>query len=187
MPEKPRWNTAAVVERAGQLADRLGLDAVNLSRLADDLGVRPPSLFNHLHGIDDLLRLVALSAFGSLVERLVAASSGGTEPLSRYLALMTAYRAFVLEHPGRYQALARVPAATIHSDPEFLALEVRLLDHSTALAAALGWPPTDQVHAARLWRAFGHGFAELESRGGFGLPADVDHSFHRGALLLARP
>jgi len=43
----------AVVAAAGALADERGLDGVTLSELAGRLGVRPPSLYAHVGGLED--------------------------------------------------------------------------------------------------------------------------------------
>lgn len=42
-----------VIEKAAQLANRMGLEAVTLKLLADSLHVQPPSLYNHIKGLDD--------------------------------------------------------------------------------------------------------------------------------------
>ena len=46
----PRAGLSAerVVERAAQIVDEHGLEALSLSRLAADLGVAPPSLYKHV-------------------------------------------------------------------------------------------------------------------------------------------
>ena len=47
---------ARVVAAAGDIADAEGLEAVTLARVAQQLGVRSPSLYNHVAGRDGLLR-----------------------------------------------------------------------------------------------------------------------------------
>jgi hypothetical protein len=37
----------------------------------------------------------------------------------------------------------------------------------------------DAIHAVRALRSLVHGFATLEVSGGFGIPLDLDESFHR--------
>ena len=45
-----------IVTEAALLADRDGLGALTLADLAAHLGVRSPSLYNHLDGLPDLAR-----------------------------------------------------------------------------------------------------------------------------------
>lgn len=47
-----------IVEAAIRLADREGLDAVSMRKLADELETSPMSLYRHVHGRDDLLELM---------------------------------------------------------------------------------------------------------------------------------
>ncbi|NIR36799.1 MAG: TetR family transcriptional regulator [Actinobacteria bacterium] len=49
-----------VITTAADLADREGLDAVTLTRVADELGVRQPALYRHVDGFDDLIRSLGL-------------------------------------------------------------------------------------------------------------------------------
>ena len=44
----------AVVERAAQLANEVGIDHIQLKTLAESLNIQPPSLYNHIRGLDDL-------------------------------------------------------------------------------------------------------------------------------------
>src|SRR5204863_8542685 len=60
----------AVVDAAAQLADREGLEAVTLARLAADAGVRPPSLYAHVDGLDDLRRRLAIRGARELAAAL---------------------------------------------------------------------------------------------------------------------
>ena len=52
---RQRLNRACVVEMAAHIADAEGLDAVTLSRIAADAGVKQPALYRHV--IQDRLLL----------------------------------------------------------------------------------------------------------------------------------
>jgi len=60
--ERTRLTRAAVVDRALALADKLGLDALTIRKLATALGVTPMALYWHFRGKDELL--------GALAERV---------------------------------------------------------------------------------------------------------------------
>jgi hypothetical protein len=53
-----------------------------------------------------------------------------------------------------------------------------------AVLAGYGLEGDDAIHAARAVRAALHGFAMLESGGGFGIKLDLDESFARLVDLL---
>jgi AcrR family transcriptional regulator len=53
--ERARLTRAAVVDRAIQLADAAGLDALTIRKLAQELGVTPMALYWHFRSKDELL------------------------------------------------------------------------------------------------------------------------------------
>ena len=57
-----------VVEAASNLIDGHGLEGVTLASVAEHLGVRTPSLYSHVGGLEDLRRSVGLRALGELDE-----------------------------------------------------------------------------------------------------------------------
>ncbi|HET6506400.1 MAG TPA: WHG domain-containing protein [Baekduia sp.] len=172
---------AMVVGAAADLADSEGLDAVTLSRVAAALGVKSPSLYNHVEGRDGLIRGIALLGLAELGASLRDAAVGrsGDDAL---LAATQAYREYVKKHPGRYAAGAvSAPAADDAERQEAAAAVV-----ATFVSVLRAWELTDDdtIHAVRGIRSAVHGFASLETSGGFGLQQDVDESFGRliGAL-----
>jgi len=182
--KKIRWNRATVVAAAGDLADAEGLAAVTLTRLAEVLGIRPPSLFNHVESLADLVRLLALGALADLVDRLEGAVAAQETAPAALEALMQTYRTYVRQHPGRYAATLALPVAQVQNDPEWKALDERILEVGRGLAARFGLEGPAGIHALRGWRALAHGFSDLERQGGFGIPLDADESFRLAVQAL---
>jgi AcrR family transcriptional regulator len=174
-------SAAGVTAAAAELADAEGLDAVTLAALAARLGVRPPSLYSHVAGLDDLRARIAARGAEQLAERLQAAAAGrsGRQALT---AVAEAYRAYAREHPGAYAALQRVPgrnerAAT--ASERTVAVVLAVLD-------GYGLEGEGALHATRAIRSALHGFVLLEAEHGFGLPLDVDDSFEALVAVLDR-
>ena len=164
--------TAVVVREAADLADEIGYDALTLTAVATRLKVAVPSLYKHVGGLDDLRRGVALMAIAELGSAMSAAIA---DDAGRDLqALATAYRRYALDHPGRYAATVRAAPA---DDPELRAAGEATLRPVFEVLGRRGLAGDDIVHAARSLRAALHGYASLETAGGFGLPQDVDRSF----------
>jgi AcrR family transcriptional regulator len=170
---------AAVVAAAAALADAEGLEAVTLARLAGELGVRTPSLYSHVGGLDDVRRRLAVRGAGALAAALQEAAAGraGRDALH---AVASAYRAYARSHPGSYLASQRAEHV---SGDEAAARAVRVVG---AVLAGYGIEGDDAIHATRAVRAALHGFAALEAGGGFGMPQAVDESFERLVELLDR-
>ena len=99
-------DTSAVVDAAARLVDADGLDSLTLARVAASLGIRAPSLYVHVNGLEDLRR--RLGAFGAreLADALGRAAAGraGSDAL---MAIAEAYRGYARAHPGRYAAAQR--------------------------------------------------------------------------------
>jgi AcrR family transcriptional regulator len=166
---------AQVVAAAADLADAQGLDALTLAQVAARLGVRLPSLYNHVDGMAGVRRALALLAVRELAERLTSATIGRSEDQA-VLALAQAYRAYVCAHPGRYAASVRAPSG---EDRDLIEASTRVVSIVLAVLAPYGLSDDDAIHAVRGLRSITHGFATIESAGGFGLALDRDESFRQ--------
>lgn len=166
-------DSARVVEEAARIADAEGLSEVTLARVAQALGVRAPSLYNHVEGLPGLLRLLTLRSLGELTEviRDAAVGRSGADALR---AVGRAYRRFAHEHPGRYASTIRAPDP---EDPELAAAGGRAVDVLIAVLGAWGFRGDEVLHRVRVTRAALHGFITIEAQGGFGLALDLDESF----------
>jgi AcrR family transcriptional regulator len=170
-----------VVAAAAAIADADGLEAVTLARVAADLGVRSPSLYNHVDGLDGLRRGIALRGLRELEAALRDAATGraGADAL---FALADAYRAYALAHPGRY---ALMQTLTQPKDAELEAATEAVVGVVVAALRGFDLADDDAIHAVRAFRASVHGFVALETGEGFGLALDVDESFRRLIAALA--
>lgn len=164
-----------VLEDAERLADEVGLSQLTLAALAARLGVRQPSLYKHIDGMDGLQRGLAIRAKNELAD-ILARSAIGRERGDAITAIAHAYRAWAREHPGRYAAAQHAPAA---DDTDDIAASQAVLDVVTAVLAGYQLREDDAIDATRALRSTLHGFVTLELAGDFALPVDVDRSFER--------
>jgi AcrR family transcriptional regulator len=164
---------AVIVATAADLVDEAGAAALTLVAVAERHGVRPPSLYNHVDGLADLRRRVAVDAVDRLAEACRAAAMGrsGPEALG---AVAIAYRSWALDHPGTY-ALIQVARP---GDEEWERSAGRLLEPIIAILAGMGVDGDDAIHATRAFRSALHGFVMLETGSGFGIDLPVETSFH---------
>lgn len=172
-------NRAAVAEAAAALADENGLENLSLGDLAERLGVRKPSLYNHVAGLSGLRHELALLGLRQLGQSLSRAAVGkaGEEGL---LALAEDYRAFVKERPGLYEATVRSYRFSDPEDSELGEAEEEALRPVLSVLVSCGVHGEEEaIHAARGLRSVAHGFATLEEAGGFGMDLDPDESFRR--------
>jgi AcrR family transcriptional regulator len=163
-----------VVAAAGDHVDRNGIGSLTLASLAAELGVKSPSLYNHVDGLEDLKRSVALAGVDLLAEACRDATMGRTGKLA-LAALARAYRQVAVDHPGVY-ALTQVARP---DDDAFTARGERVLRPVYAVLAGYGLEGDAAVHAARVLRSALHGFALLETQSGFGIDLSTEDSFDR--------
>ena len=97
------------------------------------------------------------------------------------LALADAYRAFAGEHPGLYTATVQ---AAEPGDMELGAAQAEVVEIARRALAAFHLAYEDSIHVVRMLRSVIHGFVTLEHAGGFGMPVDLDRSYHELLRLL---
>lgn len=162
-----------VVDAATELADAEGLDALTLTQIAKQLGVRQPALYRHVESYQDLLRLLSLRGRERLAAALSRAAIGvsGDEAVA---AIGRAWRTAVLANPGLYEATDRYPCA---GDPELEAAVEQIVAVIAQVLAGFGLEEDHRVHAARALRSAFHGFCHLEAGDGHPHPHDLDDTF----------
>ncbi len=162
----------AVVAAAAVIADSEGIAALTLARLASELEIKPPSLFNHVAGLPALRRELRLLALRELCDALTRASVGKSRA-DGVRALARAYRAFVKKHPGIYAETL----SAADDDPEVAAVADRIIEVCSAVMSGYQLKREEAIHALRAMRSLGHGFATLEAARGFGIPVNIDESY----------
>jgi AcrR family transcriptional regulator len=174
MSHRVGLDQATIVEAAAKLVDEEGIEQLTLGRLAERLGVRTPSLYNHVAGLPGLKHDLAVYCLRDLLDRLLRTTIGKSRAEAIF-ALANAYRAYARETPGRYTLTLQAPDP---GDQELQAIAQQLVDTLRAVLAPYRLSEEEAIHAIRSLRSIVHGFSSLEVAGGFGMPVDLDASFH---------
>jgi AcrR family transcriptional regulator len=145
-----------VVAAARGVLEREGSEALTMRRVADELGIRAPSLYKHLPHKAALKTAIIADGFAEAAAAFEAAVDGQGDPLTAFVA---AYRAFASAHPHVYRLMTEGPLPREHLPP---GLEARA---AAPLLRAVGSPG----RARAAW-AFIHGMTILELDARF--PAD---------------
>ncbi len=165
----------AVVTAGAEIADESGWDGLTLAAVAQRSGVRLPSLYKHVAGIDALRRGIAVLALAELGDALATAAVGRSAAAA-LRAVGHAYRGYATARPGRYAATLAAPAP---DDAEHLAAAARVVSIIVAVLDGYDLVGDAAIDAVRILRSGLHGFVALEAAGGFRLPQDVERSFDR--------
>jgi AcrR family transcriptional regulator len=173
-------NLGRVIEVAVMLVDQNGFEAVTLAEVAGALGIRVPSLYNHISGLAGLQSEMVLWGSRKMLEETRTAAVGKSGRAA-IMSISNAYRAFAQTHPGVYPSLLRAPTKEEHAYSEIAVNWVNLL---AQVLAHYKQSEEDTLHTIRAWRSLMHGFISLEVAGGFGMPLDRDESFRRLIALF---
>lgn len=168
-----RVDLARIRQEASVLANRLGLDGLSMNDLAQALAIRPPSLYSHVSGIDDVKRLLAIYGLEEL-ERTATRVTIGKSGRDAMRALLIAYRAFAGKNPGVYAATIPTPP---REDAEWRSAVDRLNGTCRAILQGYGFGEPETIHALRGLRSLAHGFASLETSGALKNPVSRDESY----------
>jgi AcrR family transcriptional regulator len=174
MSRRAGLDKEAIVEAAAKLVDEEGIEQLSLGRLAERLGIRSPSLYNHVAGLPGLKHDLALYCLRDLLHHITRVTIGKSRA-EAIIALAEAYRSYARQTPGRYMLTQQAPDP---GDQELQAVAQQVVDVVRAILAPYRLSDEDAIHAIRGLRSIVHGFVSLEVIGGFGLPVDLDASFH---------
>lgn len=151
-----------IVNAALTFLDREGWDALTINALATQLGTKGPSLYNHVHSLDDLRRSVRMRVIDDIIGMLKTVGDGRARD-DAVAAMAGAYRSYAHHHPGRYSAFTRMPLGG--DDPEYTAAATRAAAPVIAVLSSYGLDGDAAFYAAlQFWAAL-HGFVLLEMTG----------------------
>jgi AcrR family transcriptional regulator len=171
----------AIVNAALTFLDREGWDALTINALANQLGTKGPSLYNHVHSLDDLRRTVRMRVVDDLIGMLNTVGEGRAGD-DAVVTMASAYRSYAHHHPGRYSAFTRMPFGG--DDPEYTAATRAAAGPVIAVLMSYGLDDENAFYSAlEFWSAL-HGFVLLEMTGVMD-DIDTDAVFTDMVLRLA--
>ncbi|MFF7364467.1 TetR/AcrR family transcriptional regulator C-terminal domain-containing protein [Streptomyces sp. NPDC008125] len=149
-PRTPLLSRERIVEAAGALVDAEGLDAVSTRRLAAELGVSGPSLYNHFRNKDEILDAVA-DAVSAQVDLSMFEADDPRDWQRSLHDWAVSYRAALSAHPHIVPVLAQGPGRR----PAGL----RVADAVFGAMVEAGWPRAQATYIGALMRYFVTGSA----------------------------
>ena len=170
-----RLDRTIIVNTAALLAEEVTLDRLTLNQLAKRMGVKTPSLYNHVQGLPDLY--AGLAALG--MQRLgtqIARAAIGKSYAEAILAIAREYRTFARTYPELYKAILKSPemqhSAITEAENEIVQILFKILE-------PYHYSEEEAFHRIRGLRSLLHGFVSLEEAGFFRAPWDVEKSYEK--------
>ncbi|MGH2938616.1 MAG: TetR/AcrR family transcriptional regulator [Solirubrobacterales bacterium] len=152
---QPRLSRAKIIDATLEIIDGDGLEAVTMRRIAEELGVQAPSLYNHMRSKDELLDAVAESVMESV----------DTSVFAR-LEWRAAIEGWAWSY---YEALSAHPNLVPHLAVSFGRLDTALARADQVFAGLrdAGWTPSRATRIAAGVRYAVYGAALASFAGGF--------------------
>ena len=163
-----------IIEVAANMADERGIANVTLKLLAAELGVKSPSLYKHFNGgLDELNKELMLYGWRFLEQKITKAAIGKSKD-DAIIAICFAYRRFVAEHKGLFEAMEWY---NMYQSEEHLQATQGMVSVFFQVLDAYELSEIQKVHIVRMFRGFLQGFSSIESHGGYGNPLSINDSF----------
>lgn len=156
-----------IIDVAREILERGNADGVTMQAIADQLGIKSPSLYKHVANKQAVETALIAGGFAEQAERFVAAVDGQPDAVH---AIASAYRQWARSNPNLYALMTTNP--------------IKRDELPDGVEAAAAQPLVDAVHgdeprARALW-AFAHGMVSLELAGRFPPDADLDAAWAAG-------
>ncbi|MFI9320948.1 TetR/AcrR family transcriptional regulator [Kitasatospora aureofaciens] len=161
-PRTPLLSRDRIVAAALRLIDGEGLEVLSTRRLAAELSVSGPSLYNHFATKDELLDAVVDSVIGEVDLSMFGRPDAPWPEALR--AWARSYRAALAAHPNIVPVLAQGPGRRPNA--------LRLADAVFGHLVDSGWPRGQATRIGALMRYFVTGSALASFAAGF--PADAE-------------
>ncbi|MFJ8042052.1 TetR/AcrR family transcriptional regulator [Kitasatospora sp. NPDC096147] len=155
-PRTPLLSRERIVGAALALADAEGLAALSTRRLATELSVSGPSLYNHFATKDELLDAVVDSVMGEVDLSMFGPGADWRAALRDWAR---SYRAALAAHPNVVPVLAQGPGRRPNA--------LRLADAVFGCLVEAGWPRGQATRIGALMRYFVTGSALGSFAAGF--------------------
>jgi AcrR family transcriptional regulator len=132
---RPAVTAEAVLDAALTLFAERGYDGTAVSQIAASLGIRTPSLYNHMRSKQDLLQAIIGRTMDGVLDDFRAAVEGLSDPVER---LRRAIRVYALRHTThRREALVANRDTISLPEPTQTRMRQRQRDHERAVRAII--------------------------------------------------
>lgn len=167
-------NKDVIVKAAIKVMEESGYKNFSMRLLADMLGIKTASLYNHVSGMEELYTEIGLYAL-RLLKQIQMESIDGKHKDEAVYALADSYRFFAKEHRELYKVIMGIPKASnaiLEEAASQIIVPIMqvLSDYDIEKSAKMHWQ--------RVLRSIMHGFVSQEDAGYFShFNIDPDESY----------
>lgn len=177
---KIRLDKAIILDVAAKMTDEKGIANITLKSLAEELGVKSPSLYKHIKGLDELHKELMLYSWKLLEKDMMKAAIGKAKD-DAIIAMCYAYRNFVKLHGGLFETMQWY---NMYKSDEHLQATDELVSILFQVLDGYDLLEEQKVHIVRMLRGFLQGFLSIENHDGFGNSLTIDDTFDFALQIL---
>ena len=177
---KSRLDKTIILDVAAKMTDEKGIANITLKSLAEELGVKSPSLYKHIQGLDELHKELMLYSWKLLEKDMMKAAIGKAKD-DAIIALCYAYRNFVKLHSGLFETMQWY---NMYKSDEHLQATDELVSILFQVLDGYDLLEEQKVHIVRMLRGFLQGFLAIENHDGFGNSLTIDDTFDFSLQIL---
>lgn len=170
----------AIIKNAAQLVNQAGMEQITMKMLADKLGIKPPSLYNHIKGLEDLKKQLMIFGWTQAKEKLLL-SLAGVSGYDAIKAMCYAFYDYATENTGLFEVMLWYNK---FQNEEAAEATAELLAVIFKVTRSLDIPDNYCFHLIRTFRGFLEGFFLLVNNGSFGHPLPITDSFEISVNIL---
>lgn len=159
-----------ILAEAIQYIENTGEAVISLHELARRLGIKTPSLYNHIKNTKELQYEIFRYAIDQFVANQKTAIAG-KEKDEAVRAFAKAYHRFATEHKGLYRLIMSIPSK---DDAQAKDMAIPLLETVVEMLSDYGLSEESIAHWQWVFRAILHGFISEEDLGYFYYYQSID-------------
>jgi len=177
---KIKIDKESVIKEAAYMANTIGIENLSLKTLAAQLGVKSPSLYNHIDGLDDLKQQLMLYGWKELENKIIQAVIGfsGYDAIR---AMCYAFHEYAIENQGVFSTMLWYNQ---FENEQMNEVTSKMFTIFFKITKSLNISQDNCVHLVRMFRSFLEGFALLENHNAFGNTQLIKDSFELSIDIL---
>ncbi len=162
-----------ITQTAAALSNKVGLDNLSLKIIAEELNIKPPSLYNHISGLDDVKEKLMIYGWKQIENKMIDSAVG----VSGYEALKNmcyAFYDYATNNKGIFSAMLWYNK---YDNEEKNNSTTRLFHILFKIMKSLNISDNNINHTIRTLRSFLEGYSLLVNNNAFGNPLSIKESF----------
>lgn len=177
---KTKIDKELLIKEAAHMVNKIGIENLSLKILAAELGVKSPSLYNHVDGLDDLKKQIMLYGWKEMEDKIIQAVIGYTG-YDAIRVICHAFREYAIENQGVFSAMLWYNQ---FENEQARDATSKMFSVFFKVTKSLNISQENCYHLVRMFRGFLEGFVLLENHHAFGNKQPIEDSFELSIDIL---